>query len=125
MELVVERNHAPTASLFSDTDPYSVFSPEERKVQFLLDVRRALARTILDDVFEGNMFMAFIMSLVVGLIVYDQLMTWRHPFVDNETFELVKHVMVSRIHFIRTKDLTRRDNPQGWLRIFHHPNLYG
>ena len=41
LELVVERNSQSASSLaFLNEDPYSVFSPEERKVQFLLDVRR-------------------------------------------------------------------------------------
>ncbi|KAH8046777.1 cellulose 1,4-beta-cellobiosidase [Aureococcus anophagefferens] len=79
-----------TSTFIATDNPYSVFSPQERKVQFLLDVRRAVARTVLDDVLEGNVVMAFIMLLVIGTILYEQVLGLMYGlsngFVDTYVF---------------------------------------
>ncbi|KAH8088870.1 cellulose 1,4-beta-cellobiosidase [Aureococcus anophagefferens] len=99
--LVLVAQTDSTSTFIATDNPYSVFSPQERKVQFLLDVRRAVARTVLDDVLEGNVVMAFIMLLVIGTILYEQVLGLMYGlsngFVDTYVLFLIMWIFTAEV----------------------------
>ncbi|KAH8053276.1 cellulose 1,4-beta-cellobiosidase [Aureococcus anophagefferens] len=61
--------------------------------------RAAIARTVLDDVLEGNVVMAFIMLLVIGTILYEQVLGLMYGlsngFVDTYVLFLIMWIFTA------------------------------